>query len=84
MVLTTNKVDSIKGSDKLIEKCGKLSKSEKLSRSGKSKSKKISKSRNLAKLGKNLSKSRNLTNFDTIEDRPKFLTFDTRIAFNRL
>ena len=41
---------------------------------GKSKSEKTSKSQNLAKSGKKLSKSGNLTNFDAIEDKPKFLT----------
>ena len=66
-----------------VKKLGKTSKSRKLSKSGKSKSEKMSKSQNLAK-GKKLSKSRNLTNFDTTEVRPKFLTPNTRIAFNRL
>ena len=59
-------------------------KSEKLSKSRKSKSKKMSKSWNLAKSGKKLSKSRNLTNFDAIENGPKFLTPNTRTAFNHL
>ena len=53
-------------------------------KSGKSKSKKTSKSQNLAKLGKKLSKSGNSTNFDAMEDGPKFLTPDARTAFNRL
>ena len=56
----------------------------KLSKSGKSKSKKKSKSRNLAKLEKKLSKSDNLTNFDTTEARPKFLTPNARKTFNCL
>ena len=38
----------------------------------------------MAKLGKKLSKSENSTNFDATEDRLKFLTPDTRTAFNRL
>ena len=42
------------------------------------------KSRNLAKSGKKLSKSENLTNFNTTEVGPKFLTSDARTAFNRL
>ena len=59
-------------------------KSGKLSKSGKSKSEKMSKSRNLAKLEKKLSKNGNLTNSDTMENGPKFLTPDAKIAFNRL
>ena len=51
---------------------------------GKLKSKKMCKSQNLAKLGKKSSKIGNLTNFDAIENRPKFLTSDTRTAFNCL
>ena len=58
--------------------------SKKLSKSGKSKREKMSKFWNLAKLGKKLSKSWNLTNFDATKDGPKFLTPDTRAAFNRL
>ena len=53
-------------------------------KSRKSKSEKMSKSQNSAKSGKKLSKSGNLTNFDAMEDGPKFLTSDARIAFNRL
>ena len=45
---------------------------------------KTSKFWNLAKLGKKLSKSGNSTNFDAMEDGPKFLTPDARTAFNRL
>ena len=59
-------------------------KSGKLSKSGKSKSKKMSKSQNLAKSGKKLSKSDNSTNSNAMEDGPKFLTSNTRRAFNRL
>ena len=82
-------------SDESIEKCGKSSKtgklsksgkskSEKSSKSGKSKSEKTSKSRNSAKSGKKLSKSGNLTNFDATEDGSKFLTPDARTSFNYL
>ena len=63
---------------KYTKKLGKSSKS------GKLKSEKMSKSWNLAKSGKKLSKSENSTNSNTTEDRPKFLTLETRIAFNRL
>ena len=56
----------------------------KLSKLGKSKSEKTSKSWNLAKSEKELSKSGNSTNFDATEDGPKFLTLNTRIAFNCL
>ena len=89
-VLAANEVDGIKSGYESIKKCGKLSKTrksskfQKLSKSGKSKSKKTSKSRNSAKLGKKLSKSGNSTNFDAMEDGPKFLTPDARTAFNRL
>ena len=38
----------------------------------------------MAKSGKKLSKSGNLTNSNTTEDGPKFLTPDTKTAFNRL
>ena len=38
----------------------------------------------MAKSGKKLSKSENLTNFNTTEVGPKFLTSDARTAFNRL
>ena len=66
------------------KKLGKTSKSQKLSKSGKSKSEKMSKSWNLAKSGKKLLKSRNLTNSDATEDGPKFLTSNARTAFNCL
>ena len=89
-VLAANEVDGVEDGDELIKKCGKLSKTEKLfksqklSKSGKSKSKKTSKSWNLAKSGKKLLKSGNSTNFDAMEDGPKFLTPDAKIAFNYL
>ena len=44
----------------------------------------MSKSQNSAKLGKKLLKSENSTNFDATKTEPKFLTFDTKIVFNRL
>ena len=59
-------------------------KSRKLSKLGKSKSEKPSKSWNLANLRKKLSKSGNSTNFDIIEDRPKFFTPNARTDFNHL
>ena len=94
-MLAANEVDGVEGGDESIEKCGKLSKTRKWSKSEKSKSKKSSKSRksksektsksqNLAKSGKKLIKSGNLTNFNAMEDRPKFLTPDARTLFNRL
>ena len=89
-VLAADEVDGVEGGDESIEKCGKLSKtgklskSQKLSKSRKSKSKKTFKSQNLAKSRKKLSKSENLTNFDTTEDGPKFLTPNARIAFKHL
>ena len=89
-ILAADKVDGIEGGNKLIEKCGKLlktgklSNSQKSSKSRKSKSEKTFKSQNLAKSEKKLSKSRNSTNFNAMEDGPKFLTPDTRTAFNCL
>ena len=89
-VFAANEVDGVEGSDELIEKYGKLlktrklSKSQKLFKSGKLKGEKTSKSWNSAKSGKKLSKSGNSTNFDAMEDGPKFLTPDARTAFNRL
>ena len=44
----------------------------------------MSKSQNLAKSGKKLIKSGNSTNFNIMEDGPKFLTLDAKIAFNCL
>ena len=61
-----------------------IKKSEKLFKLRKLKSKKTSKSWNLAKSGKKSLKNENSTNFDTIEDRSKFLTLDARTTFNRL
>ena len=84
-VLATDEVSSIEGSNKLIKKCGKLSKTRKSSKSQKlSKFQKLSKSQKLAKLKKELSKSGNLPNFDAKENEPSFLTPDTRTAFNYL
>ena len=83
-VLAINEVNGVEGSDKLIKKCEKLSKTRKSSRSGKSKSEKMFKSRNLAKSGKKLSKNENATNFDATKDRPKFLIPNARTAFNCL
>ena len=83
-VLAANKVDGIEGDDESIEKCGKSSKTRKLSRSGKSKSEKTSKSQNLAKSGKKLLKNENSTNSNAMEDGSKFLTSNARTTFNRL
>ena len=89
-VIAADKVDGIESGDKLIKKYRKLSKIwksskfQKLSKSGKSKCKKTSKSQNLAKSRKKSSKSGNLTNSNATEDRPKFLTPNTKTAFNRL
>ena len=66
------------------KKSEKTSKSQKLSKSGKSKGEKTSKFWNLAKSGKKLSKSGNSTNSNATEDGSKFLTPDARTAFNRL
>ena len=60
-----------------------MKKLEKLSKLRKSKVKKYL-SLKIWLLGKKLSKSRNSTNFNATKDRPKFLTFDARIAFNYL
>ena len=78
-MLIANKVSaadedgSVEGGDRSIEKCGKLWKTRKLSKSWK-----------LAKLRKKLSKSGNLPNFNAKENGPSFLTPDVRIAFNCL
>ena len=78
-VLATNKVGDVEGGNELIEKYRKLSKTGKLP-----KSQKLSKSRKSAKSKKKLSKSGNLPNFDAKENRPSFLTLNTRTAFNYL
>ena len=89
-VLIINKIDGIKGGVELIGKCRKLSKTRKLlkslklSKSRNSKDKKLFKSQNLAKLEKKLSKSENSPNFNIKENKPSFLTLNTRIIFNRL
>ena len=55
-----------------------------IKKSEKSKDQKIIKFWNSAKSRKKLSKSRNLSNFGIIKTRSKFLTFDTKTAFNCL
>ena len=65
-------------------KSEKTSKFWKLSKSRKSKGEKTSKSWNSAKSGKKSSKSGNSTNSNATKDKPKFLTPNTRPAFNRL
>ena len=69
----TNEFDGIEGGDKSIENCGKLSKTGKLFKSQKS-----------AQLGKKLLKSCNLPNFNIKENKPGFLTPNTRMVFNYL
>ena len=72
-VLATNKVGSIEGSNKSIEKCGKLLKTRKLSKSQKS-----------AKSKKKLSKNRNLPNFNAKKNGLNFPIPNIRTAFNHL
>ena len=89
-MFAANEVDNIKGDNKLIEKCRKLSKTRKLlknlklSRSENLKSEKLSKFRKLAKSGKKLLKSKNSFNFDTKKNGPSFLTLNAKMIFNRL
>ena len=72
-LLAANQVNGVEGSDKLIEKCGKLSKTRKLSKFQKS-----------AKSKKKLSKSETLPNFGTKKNGPSFLISNVRMAFNYL
>ena len=89
-MLATNKVGTIKNSNKLIQKCRKLSKTRKLlkslklSKSINLKGEKLSKSYNLAKSKKKLSKSENSPNFNIKENGLSFLTLNVKIAFNCL
>ena len=84
-VLAANKISGIKDSDELIEKYRKLLKIGKLSKSQElSKTRKLFKSQKLAKLRKELSKNENLPNFNIKENKPSFLTPNTRMAFNHL
>ena len=89
-MFAADEIDGVEGDDELIGKCGKLSKIGKLSKSQKSskseklKSEKTFKSQNSAKSRKKLSKSGNSTNFNAIEDEPKFLIPYARTIFNRL
>ena len=76
-MLVADEVDGVKGGGESIEKCGKLLKTGKLSKSGNSKGKKLAKS-------KKPSKSGNSPNFDAKEAGPSFLTPEARSAFNRL
>ena len=66
------------------KKLGKLCRSKKLSKLGKSKSEKMFKSQNLIRSGKKLSKSGNSTNSHVMETKPKFLYCNARIALNYL
>ena len=79
-----NRFDISGNGVKHVKKSGKMSESRKLSKSRKSKSEKTFKSQNLAKSRKKSSKIGNSTHFDVTEVGPKFLTPNTRIAFNRL
>ena len=72
-IFATNEVGSVEGSDKLIEKYEKLSKTGKSSKFWKS-----------AKSEKKLSKSRNSPNFNSKENKPSFLTLNARTIFNSL
>ena len=82
-MLTGNKVGNVEGGNKLIEKCGKLSKIRKLlkglklSKSGNSKGKKSVKS-------KKPSKSWNSPNFNTKKAGLSFLTPKAKSIFNCL
>ena len=78
---SNGKIDRFSVGGNSVEHTKKLGK---LSKLGKSKSEKTSKSQNLAKSGKKLLKSGNSTNFNTTEDKPKFLTPDARTTFNHL
>ena len=77
-LFATNKIGGVEGSDKLIEKSGKLLKTEKLLKDLK-----------LSKLGKlfksqELSKIRNLPKFAAKEIGSNFLTSNARTTFNYL
>ena len=80
-----NKINGygINDNEKIAKKSEK-SKNQNLFKSRNLKSEILFKSLKLAKLEKKLSKSRNLSNFGIIKIEPKFLTLDTRIAFNCL
>ena len=77
-MLAANEIGGIKGGDKSIEKCEKLSKTRKTS-----KVQKLSKSQKSAK-SKKLSKSGNSPNFNAKDNEPSFLTPKARVAFNCL
>ena len=76
-VLAADEVGDVGGGDESIEKCGKLSKTEKLSKSGNLKGKKLAKSKKPPKSG-------NSPNFNATETGLSFLTLKARAAFNRL
>ena len=76
-----NEIDGFGINKNDVEYAKKLGK---LSKLGKSKSEKMSKSQNLAKSRKKLLKSGNSINCNATEDGPKFLTPNTRTAFNHL
>ena len=76
-MLAANEVGGIKDGNELIEKCRKLSKIEKLSKSGNLKGKKSAKPKKLLKSG-------NSPNFNVKKAGLSFLTPKIRADFNRL
>ena len=89
-ILAANNIGGIKGGNKSIEKCKKLSRTRKLL-----KNLKLSKSRNLkakklfkfpksAKSKKKLLKNRDLFYFNAKKNGPSFLTFNAKTTFNYL
>ena len=84
-MLDTNEIGGIEGSDKLINKCEKLSKTEKLFKSQKlSKTEKLSKSQKLAKSRKKILKSGNFSNFYAKKNGLSFLTPNAKTTFDYL
>ena len=88
-ILAASKVNNLKSGDKLIEKCRKLSKTRKLSKSGNLKGKKLFKSWKLSKSwnwkSKKLFKSQKLAKLgkklSKIGNLPKFNTKKNRLNF---
>ena len=78
-MLANNKIGGIKNSDKLIKTSRKLLKTRKLL-----KGQKLFKFQKLAKSEKKLSKNGNLSKFNAKKNKPSFITFEARIAFNYL
>ena len=82
-LFATNKIDGIEVGNKLIEKCGKLLKTRKLSKGLKLSKSENSKGKKLAKF-KKPSKSKNSPIFNAKKAGPNFLMLEARTAFNRL